>query len=92
MLNFFGDFPLLFKMQSEEEFISFCFWYIGMNRNMINALKSKDFMRQGHIVTIPRTKCYSLKIIQQNKKIIKRNKNMSQQMNVNKKFRRLVKC
>lgn len=49
-------------------------------------------MRQGHIVTIPRTKCYSLKIIQQNKKIIKRNKNMSQQMNVNKKFRRLVKC
>lgn len=49
-------------------------------------------MRQGHIVTIPRTKCYSLKIIQQNKKIIKRNKNMWQQMNVNKKFRRLVKC
>lgn len=49
-------------------------------------------MRQGHIVTIPRTKCYSLKIIQQNKKIIKRNKNMSQQMNMNKKFRRLVKC
>lgn len=49
-------------------------------------------MRQGHIVTIPRTKCHSLKIIQQNKKIIKRNKNMSQQSNVNKKFRRLVKC
>lgn len=49
-------------------------------------------MHQGHKVTIPRTKCYSLEIIQQNKKIIKRNKNMSQQLNVNKKFRRLVKC
>lgn len=39
MLNFFGDFPLLFKMQSEEEFYKFLFRYIGMNRNMINALK-----------------------------------------------------
>lgn len=91
MLNFFGDFPLLFKMQSEEEFISFCFSYIGMNRNRINALKSTRLYAPGSYSYYTKNQCYSLKIIQQNKKIIKRNKNMSQQMNVNKKFRRLVK-
>lgn len=61
-----------------------------MNRNMINALKSTRLYAPGSYSYYTKNQCYSLKIIQQNKKIIKRNKNMSQQMNVNKKFRRTV--